>query len=129
MSKKEITPQDENKDPQRPEAQKDNPSTDVIDVTKIPTLLTQVDALLNKTYLPMLSQLDIISLDTEEISFTKINSNIRFLKLNSLPLSITLKILSFKILALVVKFSIVFKPIPLFGTFITLFKLISSLIL
>ena len=55
--------------------------------------------------------------------------NIRFLKFNSLPLSITLKILSFKILALVVKFSIVLSPIPLLGTFITLFKLISSLVL
>lgn len=74
MSKKEKTP-------------KDNPSTDVIDVTKIPTLLTQVDALLNKTYLPMLSQLNIISLDNEEISFTKINSNIRFFELTRLVLN------------------------------------------
>ena len=63
-------------------------NTEILEVNKnIPTLLTQVDALLNKTYLPMLSQLDIISLDNEEISFTKINSNIRFFELTRIVLN------------------------------------------
>ena len=88
MSKKDTTQQDEKKELQNPEVQKDNTPTDVLDGNKdIPTLLTQVDALLNKTYLPMLSQLDIISLDNEEISFTKINSNIRFFELTRIVLN------------------------------------------
>ena len=63
----------------------------------------------------------------DKFLLSKVNCSINFLNSNSLPLVIISYIEVFSSSALVINASIVFSPIPLFGVFITLSKLISSL--
>lgn len=60
----------------------------IVDETQLPVLLTNVDALLNKTYLPLLTNLDIVSLGNDkEPTSTEINEKLRFFEISRLVLN------------------------------------------
>lgn len=60
----------------------------VVDEKKLPELLANVDALLNKTYLPLLTNLDIVPLgEDKELSTVEINEKLRFFEISRLVLN------------------------------------------